>query len=240
MPADRRRCGTAGRRRADRASPDDRRRARSRLNACISRLRWVSTAPLGRPVVPDVYMMNAASSLVDVDGQVGSARPRPARPRTLGAGRRRRPRRPGRRPTSRAPRAAGAAPASGASTTHGDGAAVGEHVADLVGDETEVDRARRSRPPWASEEDLDHLQPVEGSTATRSPAPTPRCGQRLGQPVRPARPTRRRCGRRPRIAGPRASGVRRACRASWSLRVMPRPSSRGIGTVKAGPSGRGM
>ena len=32
------------------------------LNTCMSRLWWVSTAPFGRPVVPDVYMMNAGSS----------------------------------------------------------------------------------------------------------------------------------------------------------------------------------
>ena len=31
------------------------------LYVLISRLKWLSTAPFGRPVVPDVYMMNAGS-----------------------------------------------------------------------------------------------------------------------------------------------------------------------------------
>ena len=77
-----RRCGTAARRTGRRRSPGASRGARSSLNACSSRLRWVSTAPLGRPVVPEVYMMNAGASSA-------TARPRPvparARPR---AGRR--------------------------------------------------------------------------------------------------------------------------------------------------------
>jgi hypothetical protein len=31
--------------------------------ACPCRLTWVSTAPFGRPVVPEVYMIRAAASL---------------------------------------------------------------------------------------------------------------------------------------------------------------------------------
>ena len=31
--------------------------------ACPARLVWVSTAPLGRPVVPEVYMISAGESL---------------------------------------------------------------------------------------------------------------------------------------------------------------------------------
>ena len=31
--------------------------------ACPARLMWVSTAPLGRPVVPEVYMISAGESL---------------------------------------------------------------------------------------------------------------------------------------------------------------------------------
>ncbi len=31
------------------------------LKELVTRLRWLSTAPLGRPVVPEVYMMKAGS-----------------------------------------------------------------------------------------------------------------------------------------------------------------------------------
>ncbi len=42
--------------------------------ACMSRLRWVSIAPLGRPVVPDVYMITATSfSSISTCGSVSEA-----------------------------------------------------------------------------------------------------------------------------------------------------------------------
>ena len=42
------------------------------LYACSVRLRWESTAPLGLPVVPEVYMMNAGASSA-TGGQEGAA-----------------------------------------------------------------------------------------------------------------------------------------------------------------------
>src|SRR4029079_18760030 len=42
------------------------------LYACSVRLRWESTAPLGLPVVPEVYMMNAGASSA-TGGQAGAA-----------------------------------------------------------------------------------------------------------------------------------------------------------------------
>ena len=40
--------------------------------ACPARLAWVSTAPLGRPVVPEVYMISAGESLGMSTGAAGS------------------------------------------------------------------------------------------------------------------------------------------------------------------------
>ena len=39
--------------------------------ACPDRLVWVSTAPLGRPVVPDVYMISAGESFGISTGAAG-------------------------------------------------------------------------------------------------------------------------------------------------------------------------
>ena len=41
--------------------PSCRREVRIAVMACMSRFRWVSMAPLGRPVVPEVYMISATS-----------------------------------------------------------------------------------------------------------------------------------------------------------------------------------
>ena len=42
------------------------------VSACPARLVWVSTAPLGRPVVPEVYMISAGESLGMSTGAAGS------------------------------------------------------------------------------------------------------------------------------------------------------------------------
>ena len=140
-PGRRPRCGTAAPRTARpgrRATPA----CTMLLNACSSRLRWVSTAPLGRPVVPEVYMMNAGALVVDggLDGcrraPRRAGRRGPLADRQHGAGP------PGVRP------AAATTGANASSTTTAVGAGVGERVGDLVGDQPEVhrhaDRARRA------------------------------------------------------------------------------------------------
>lgn len=46
--------------------------ARIQVSACDFMFRWVRTAPLGFPVVPEVYMIRAAVSSVTSRGSCGS------------------------------------------------------------------------------------------------------------------------------------------------------------------------
>ena len=115
------------------SSPDPIRSAMSRLNVFTTRLRWLSTAALGRPVVPDVYMMKAGS-FSSTAASTGPAGPVASGPVVVGVRR-------GRRPAEREHRTAeaGARRADGlqhgrqVGVDHGRGCtAVGEDVRHLL------------------------------------------------------------------------------------------------------------
>ena len=77
--------------------------------------------------------------------------------------------------------------------------------------------------------------PLSARTATRSPAPTPRCCR-----ARASRVTRSSSSAYVRPAPSKrsatTSGLLRACRASWSLMVIPRPCRVGIAALNGTPS----
>ncbi len=148
------------------------------LKTCITRLWWVSTAPLGRPVVPDVYMMKAGSSSSTTTSSGSS----------LAA-------------------ASAASKSSPICSTVEHGrcllaclrrelghrgvdderrrARVGEHVGDLVGDQPEVHRDHDRPEPHSGQVRLPGLHAVEREHRDPVARPDPALGECAGQPGDP-------------------------------------------------------
>ena len=124
------------------------------LKTCMSRLRWVSTAPFGRPVVPDVYMMNAGSCSSTTTSSGSS-------PAAASAASNSSPMTSTVATSGRLLAGLGRDPGQRRVDDERGRAGVGQHVGDLVGDQAEVHRDDDRAEPHTREVGLPRLHPVE-------------------------------------------------------------------------------